>query len=170
MKLRIFTDGACSGNPGPGGWATLFALPERNEVISGHAVGTTNNRMELLAVIEGLEHAIEEGWDNDEMLVNGYSGIEIHSDSAYVVNALEKGWLTMWQKNHWQTSKGEPVKNYDLWQRLLRAMNSAKALNIDVAFVKVKGHNGVCLNEIVDTRARSEALIAKKEAEGYDCW
>jgi ribonuclease HI len=157
MKLRIFTDGACSGNPGPGGWAALFALEERNEVISGHDTATTNNRMELLAVLEGLKTMKEK--------FPCYDIIEVHSDSAYVVNALTKGWLATWKSNRWKTSTRDDVKNSDLWQELDKLLIQLRKM-YNITFVKVKGHDGVLLNEIVDVRARSESLIAKRESEG----
>lgn len=152
MRLRIFTDGACSGNPGPGGWAALFALDETNEVISGHEIETTNNRMELLAVVNGLAKSKE---------FKQYDVLEIHSDSAYVVNAITKQWLAKWKMNGWKTSTKENVKNYDLWKRLDALLAESCLLGRQVTFVKVKGHDGVLLNEIVDTRARSESIIAK---------
>lgn len=161
MKLRVFTDGACSGNPGPGGWATLFLYPEGRKVISGHSLETTNNRMELLAVVKALFYGLEDF---------KYESIEIHSDSAYVVNALTKGWLEKWQQGNWKTSKGEAVKNYDLWKRLLSYLSMAEKSNVSIKFVKVKGHDGNCFNELVDQEARRESNIAKKkvEAEGND--
>lgn len=152
MKLRIFTDGACSGNPGPGGWAVLFLHPEGRKVISGCSLETTNNRMELLAVAKALFYGLEDF---------KYDNIEIHSDSAYVINALTKNWLTRWQLNGWKTSKGEDVKNYDLWKRLLSYMSMAEEAGIVIKFVKVKGHDGNCFNELVDKEARREANIAK---------
>lgn len=158
MKLRIFTDGACSGNPGPGGWASLFALDETNEVISGHDTSTTNNRMELLAVIEGLKRALQK--------YTQYDVLEVHSDSAYVVNAITKQWLAKWKMNHWKTSTKEDVKNHDLWKQLDDLLISSRKAGKQITFIKVKGHDGVLLNEIVDTRARSESVIAKRKVEG----
>lgn len=157
MKLRIFTDGACSGNPGPGGWAALFALEETNEVVSGHETDTTNNRMELLAVVRGLTDALKK--------YKQYEMLEVHSDSAYVVNAIVKQWLVKWKMNGWKTSTKEDVKNHDLWKQLDDLLLSCTKSGKRVAFVKVKGHDGVLLNEIVDTRARSESMIAKKKVE-----
>ena len=155
-RLRIFTDGACSGNPGPGGWAVLFALDETNVVISGHDVSTTNNRMELMAVLEALNEAL--------MTYDSFSELEIHSDSAYVVNAVTKQWIQKWKKNGWKTTAKEQVKNSELWKELDGLLSMAK--NKTITFIKVKGHSGITLNEIVDVRARSESVIAKKEAEG----
>lgn len=158
MKLRIFTDGACSGNPGPGGWAALFALDETNVVISGHDTSTTNNRMELLAVVQCLKDAFER--------YKRYNVLEIHSDSAYVVNAITKQWLVKWKMNGWKTSTKEDVKNHDLWKQLDELLTKGRKAGKQITFVKVKGHDGVLLNEIVDARARSESVIAKKKVEG----
>ena len=158
MKLRIFTDGACSGNPGPGGWAALFALDETNEVISGHDASTTNNRMELLAVVEGLTNAMKKH--------KQYDVLEVHSDSAYVVNAITKQWLAKWKVNGWKTSTKEDVKNHDLWKQLNDLLLKGRKTGKQITFVKVKGHDGILLNEIVDTRARSESVIAKRKVEG----
>ena len=161
MKLRIFTDGACSGNPGPGGWATLLLLPEGNKMISGHAVETTNNRMELLAVVKALFYGMTD---------YKYNEIEIHSDSAYVVNAVMKDWLSVWQANGWKTSNKEAVKNSDLWKRLLSYMETAQRADVTVKFVKVKGHDGNYFNEMVDEKAREESNIAKKKVGDAEQW
>lgn len=156
MKLRIFTDGACSGNPGPGGWAALFTLPKENEMFSGNEKETTNNRMELLAVVKALGHAL---------VLGNYEEVEIHSDSAYVVNAIAKHWIDSWKMNGWKTIKGEQVKNNELWNTLAHQLEVARKESIKVTFVKVKGHSGNLFNEMVDERARNEALKAKKKVE-----
>lgn len=152
MITRIFTDGACSGNPGPGGWAAVFNGEESYEVISGYELCTTNNRMELIAVANALENALERGYDKR-------GRIEIHSDSAYVVNALTKGWLIKWKNNNWLTVKHEKVKNKDLWKRLLTYVGRSKN---KVSFVKVKGHSGNTFNEIADRHATEEVAKAQK--------
>ena len=157
MKLRIFTDGACSGNPGSGGWACLLALDEDNEITSGHELYTTNNRMELLAVIEGLKRAFDK---------QQYDVLEIHSDSAYVVNAITKQWLPKWKMNGWKTLTQDDVKNHDLWKQLDDLLIEGRKEKKRITFIKVKGHDGILLNEMVDLRARSESMIAKKKAEG----
>ena len=160
MKLRIFTDGACSGNPGPGGWASMFLFPLNCEYISGNEKNTTNNRMELLAVVKCLEKFISSycGTSFDE--------IEINSDSAYVVNAINQHWIERWQKENWKTTnKGNDVKNYDLWIRLLECFSTLEWLGVDVKFVKVSGHSGNVLNDLVDKMARNEREKAKGETE-----
>lgn len=138
-KVTIYTDGACSGNPGAGGWAAVLVYLENRKEISGYEPQTTNNRMELRAVIEALA-AVKEGWE-----------CEIYSDSQYVVNAVNQDWLTSWQASGWRTAGKSQVKNVDLWQKLLQEMQTHK-----VTFVKVKGHADVELNERCDELARAE--------------
>ena len=138
-KVTIYTDGACSGNPGAGGWAAVLIYLDKRKEISGFEPQTTNNRMELCAVIEALA-AVKTGWE-----------CEIYSDSQYVVDAVNQDWLTSWQMNGWRTAGKGEVKNVDLWQRLLEEMRTHK-----VTFVKVKGHADVDLNERCDQLARAE--------------
>lgn len=156
MKLRIFTDGACSGNPGPGGWAAIFNFLDCTKKLSGYEIETTNNRMELLAVVKSLKKVAD---IKAELLKDGYDEIEIHSDSAYVVNAVNKEWILNWKKNNWKTSKGEDVKNSELWKRLDVLLN----MDLRISFVKVKGHNGNMFNEMADEEARLNSEKAKKE-------
>lgn len=148
MRVRVFTDGACSGNPGPGGWSAVFNLEKGLKIISGYERETTNNRMELTSVIKAIEKARSKGYDE----------IEIYSDSSYVVNAVSKGWIELWQKKNWINSKNESVKNKDLWEKLIYLLGDKK---VSVSFFKVKGHNGNTFNEIADRRAREEVLKAK---------
>jgi ribonuclease HI len=143
VKTRIYTDGACSGNPGPGGWAAIILLATEIQKISGSERETTNNRMELKAAVEALKLAN----------ILNIKKVEIISDSAYLVNAINKGWITKWVVNKWRTVNGDPVKNKDLWIQLLSVINL-----LDVTFVKVKGHSGDLYNERVDK-------IAKREVE-----
>ena len=119
-KVSIYTDGACSGNPGPGGWAALLLYGTAKKEISGYVPDTTNNRMELLAVIEGLKAVKKE------------CRIAIYSDSAYVVNAINDGWLEGWQRTGWR--KGT-IKNKDLWLELIE-LNA----RLSPTYIKVKGH------------------------------
>lgn len=148
MKVRVFTDGACSGNPGPGGWAAVFSLSKGVKIVSGYERETTNNRMELTSVIKAIEKAASKGYDE----------IEIHSDSAYVVTAVSKGWIVLWQKKNWINSKNESVKNRDLWEKLISLLDDK---SLSISFFKVKGHSGNTFNEIADKRAREEVLKAK---------
>ena len=137
-KITIYTDGACSGNPGPGGWAAvLLATGHRREIYGGENQ-TTNQRMELRAVIEALKALKVTGWE-----------VEVYSDSAYVVNAFQQHWLENWQRNGWVNSKKDPVANQDLWKELLPLMRK----NL-VTLHKVKGHAGDENNERCDILAR----------------
>jgi ribonuclease HI len=136
-SVVIYTDGACSGNPGPGGWAAVLIYRDMTKEISGGESHTTNQRMELQAVCEALE-CLKEACE-----------VRLHSDSAYVVNCITQRWYVSWRKNGWRNSKGDPVQNQDLWERLLAAMSRHQ-----VHFEKVKGHAGVALNERCDELAR----------------
>lgn len=158
MKVRIFTDGACSGNPGPGGWGALFAFPHNTEKVSGGKRYTTNNEMELTAVVEALKIYI------DNHVLMEMDEIEINSDSAYVVNAINQGWIKQWQKTNWiTTTKGKPVRNCELWKKLVDLFSDLEWLNVKVTFIKVKGHSGNEFNELVDELAREEILKIKGE-------
>ena len=159
MKFRIFTDGACSENPGPGGWAAIMNLKEGQVVLKGYETSTTNNRMELMAVVEVLseimKHGIE-GFDKSK------DKIEVISDSAYVVNAINDKWTVKWRLNGWKTTKGKDVKNRELWEELTSLLMSFKSDGIKVSFVKVKGHDGNVFNEAADEIARKQVEIAKR--------
>lgn len=122
-EVVLYTDGACSGNPGNGGYAAILIYNGFEKVISGSEGDTTNNRMELLAVIKGLE-ALKES-----------CSVKVYTDSQYVVSAFNAGWIKDWVKRGWKTADKSPVKNVDLWQRLLSLLE--KHL---VEFIKVKGH------------------------------
>lgn len=133
----IYTDGACSGNPGPGGWGAVLLHKAQRKEISGGEKETTNNRMELMAAIAALEVLLEP------------CEVELYSDSAYLVNAFLKNWLANWQRNGWQTSKKQPVENKDLWQRLLGQASRHK-----INWHKVKGHADSVENNRCDQLAR----------------
>jgi len=136
--VTIYTDGACSGNPGPGGWAAIL-IPENNrdaEKRTGGEPHTTNNRMELTAALEALR-ALDEP-----------ASVTLHTDSAYLSNAFNEGWLDSWQENDWQTSSNDDVKNIGLWQALLQ-----EADRHDVEWVWVKGHADNELNNKADELA-----------------
>lgn len=138
-KVLIWTDGACSYNPGPGGWAAILKYGEAEKILSGGKESTTNNVMELTAVVEGL-NALKEKCD-----------VDIHSDSAYVVNAIEQGWLRNWKNNGFRTADKKPVKNKELWEELDLLLQKH-----DVKFVKVKGHADDENNNRCDELARKE--------------
>lgn len=137
-EVTIYTDGACSGNPGPGGWGAVLIYGEHKKEISGAKKETTNNEMELTAVIEGLK------------LLKEQCKVELYSDSAYVVNAFLNNWLESWKKNGWKTAGKKPVKNQELWEELDRLTSYH-----DVTFNKVKGHSDNELNNRCDFLATS---------------
>lgn len=137
-KVTIYTDGACSGNPGPGGWGTILMYKDIKKEISGGNKNTTNNVMELTAVIEGLK------------MLKFPCEVKIYSDSAYVVNAFTQKWIYGWLKNGWKTSNKEEVKNKELWQELYEF---TKIHNIE--FIKVKGHSDNEYNNRCDELARN---------------
>ena len=158
MKVRIFTDGACSENPGPGGWAVVFNTASECHTISGNEKLTTNNRMELRAVIEAFKRIIAK----EKKLKMSDFTYEIYSDSAYVVNTINNHWIEAWQKNNWQTTKREDVKNRDLWEEFSKLRKEARQLGILIDLIKVKGHSGNTFNELVDKLAKEESIKAKE--------
>ncbi len=137
-KVIIYTDGACSGNPGPGGWGAILMYKDNKKEISGGKKDTTNNVMELTAVIESLK------------LLKYPCEVELYSDSAYVVNGFEQGWIYNWVKNNWKTSGKDSVKNKELWQELYELTKTHK-----VKFNKVKGHSDNEYNNRCDELARN---------------
>lgn len=151
MKIRAFTDGACSGNPGPGGWASCILLKDCQKMFSGGAKETTNNRMELTSVIKAIQAAYKEEECKE---------IEIFSDSAYVVNAINSNWLAKWKGNDWKNSECKDIKNKDLWVELSEELELLSSFDINITIIKVKGHSGNFFNELVDK-------VAKKEVEKY---
>ena len=138
-ELKIYTDGACSGNPGKGGYCAILIYNVKEKIVSGSELDTTNNRMEFLAVIRGLQ------------TLKVPCSVELFSDSQYVIDAFNKGWITNWQKNDWKTSSKTQVKNRDLWEELLRLLS----IHL-VRFVKVKGHSDNEYNNRCDQIAVSE--------------
>ena len=122
--VNVYTDGACSGNPGKGGYCAILIYGDVEKVVSGFENNTTNNRMELLAVIKGLE------------ALKFPCKVNLYSDSNYVVEAFNQGWISQWQLNGWKTAGKKEVKNVDLWQDLISLVNIHQ-----VTFIKVKGHS-----------------------------
>lgn len=157
MKIRVFTDGACSGNPGPGGWAAIVHTFENMVVLKGYETNTTNNRMELMAVVEAAKKIVEGNVDGVDAKTDK---IEIHSDSAYVVNAINDKWTSKWKLNGWKTTKGNDVKNKDLWEMLISLLYRCKKERISIRFVKVKGHTGDPFNEMADKIAVEQSNVA----------
>jgi len=138
-EVEIFTDGACSGNPGPGGYGVILRYNGREKELSGGEAETTNNRMELTAAIEGLK-ALKESCK-----------VTLYSDSKYLVDAVNEGWVYKWEENGWMRTKREPALNPDLWDELLALMDEH-----EVTLVWVKGHDGHPENERCDKLAVME--------------
>ena len=144
-ELDIYTDGACSGNPGPGGWGVVLLYQGNRKELSGYQPETTNNRMELFAAIQRLS-ALKES-----CIVN------LYSDSSYLINAFEKHWIDNWQRNGWKTSTKQPVENQDLWKLLLIHVRKHQ-----VRFIKVKGHS----DNVNNNRCDEMAVAAIKNGRG----
>ena len=138
-QVTIYTDGACSGNPGPGGWGAILMYKEQKLELSGYEAHTTNNRMELLAPIQALARLKEP------------CEVSVYSDSAYLVNAFRQHWLDNWQKHNWVKSDKKPVENQDLWKKLLEYCAIHK-----IQWIKVKGHANNPYNNRCDELATGE--------------
>ena len=138
-QIEIYTDGACSGNPGPGGWGAVLVYNGKEKELSGSEKETTNNRMELTAVIMALN------------ALNQPCEVKLTTDSKYVCDAINKGWVYSWRKNGWKMSDKKPALNVDLWKELLSLLEKH-----EVEFIWVKGHNGHKYNEICDALAVKE--------------
>ena len=153
-ELIFYTDGACSGNPGEGGWAYVEVVPcnsgIKTNVVTGNKQKTTNNEMELTATYMALVKAYKEKAKQ----------VTIYCDSAYVVNAITKGWLLNWYENGWKTKEGKDIKNKHIWQKMFTLLYKKK---LNVIMVKVKGHKGDPLNELAD---RSAVKAKQKIMEG----
>lgn len=139
----VYTDGACSGNPGPGGWGAILSWNGKERELSGGEARTTNNRMEMKAVIEALK------------ALNRPCKVSVNSDSALIINAFQQRWVDGWMRRGWLKADKKPVENQDLWKELLEAMEPHQ-----VQWVKVKGHAGIPLNERADR-------LAVKAAEAF---
>ncbi len=147
-KVDLYTDGACSGNPGVGGWGAILIYNGHEKEVSGYNKDTTNNRMEIFAVIQGLKQ------------LNQPCEVTVYSDSAYVCNAFTEKWIDEWQANNWRTKSKDKVKNDDLWKLLLMQMEDHK-----VSFVKVKGHADNVYNNRCDKLATGEISKHNKPSE-----
>ncbi|MBX9860145.1 MAG: ribonuclease HI [Sphingomonas sp.] len=145
-KVEIFTDGACKGNPGPGGWGAVLRMGATEKELSGGEKLTTNNRMEMMAVVKALT------------ALNRPCAVTLSTDSRYVMDGLTK-WIHGWQKNGWKTADKKPVKNADLWQELLAAAKPHR-----IAWQWVKGHAGHPENERADKLASDAAVAASRGA------
>jgi len=145
-EITLYTDGACSKNPGPGGWAAVLDYKGNVKEISGYAEETTNNRMELMAVLKGL------------LALKEPCRVDVYTDSAYIHNAFSKGWVAAWQRNGWKTYNKKPVENQDLWKQIV---NLTKEHN--VLWHKVKGHADDERNIRCDRLAKHEIKKHQKQ-------
>lgn len=145
-EVILYTDGACSVNPGVGGWAYVLEFNGKQKKMAGAEKETTNNRMELMAVIEGLK-ALKESCK-----------VRLYSDSAYVINAFKNDWVTAWQLNNWKNSQKNPVLNRDLWEILIDLVSKHQ-----VIFNKVKGHADNELNNLCDKMAVEQVQLLKSQ-------
>jgi len=143
-EVEIYTDGACSGNPGPGGWAAILVASGREKEVSGGEESTTNNRMEMTAAIEALKK------------LNKPCAVRVYSDSAYLVNAFLQGWLSSWKMNGWKNSAKQQVSNMDLWLELDRL-----SMMHTISWFKVKGHSDHVFNNRCDALAVAEVTKLK---------
>src|SRR5579863_1523336 len=144
--VEIYTDGACSGNPGPGGWGAILRFGEVERELAGGEAPTTNNRMELMAAIAALE------------TLKRPCRVRLHTDSRYVMDGITR-WLPDWKRRQWRTADKKPVKNVELWRRLEAALERH-----DVHWVWVRGHSGHPENERADALARAAIIAARAEA------
>lgn len=149
--VEIYTDGACLGNPGPGGWSAILRYGVHEKELSGGEAHTTNQRMELLAAIKALE------------ALNRPCSVTLYSDSAYLINAFRQGWIDRWQRTGWRTRDRKDVENQDLWERLVELANLHT-----VEWTKVKGHAGHEENERCDRLAKEAAEAQRKAHEESD--
>ena len=140
------------------GWGAVFYTSRGQEIISGHEVETTNNRMELMAVVKALKQV-----KRVHKIGNTY---ELYSDSAYVVNAINSAWISKWRLNGWKTTKGEDIKNKDLWEEYLRVNANLIRRGVKIDIIKIKGHNGNAFNDHVDEVAKEEVKNARREIQG----
>lgn len=147
-QIFIYTDGSCLGNPGPGGWAALLVYRGQKKMISGNSHESTNNRMELTAVIKAMSQLKEP------------CAIELYTDSKYVMDGALQ-WMSNWKKNNWMNAKKQPVKNIDLWQALDDVQQRHQ-----INWHWVKGHSGHAENELVDDEARKQAELILEHSNG----
>lgn len=159
MLLKVYTDGSCSSNPGAGGFAFVVLSARNNELlkVSGCKSMTTNNYMELKAILSAMKHLKEYPVYNAKGNV-----IEVYSDSAYCINPINQGWLKSWKKLGWKTKKGEEIKNVELWKELEIILNKMRS---QVKFIKVKGHSGDKYNEMVNDLAQAATKRALERSK-----
>jgi len=157
LMIEIWTDGSCLGNPGPGGWASFLFCPTiKGKALCGYEVNTTNNRMELTAVVKGLSAL--------KTVSAGKFQVTVFTDSAYIVNCMQKKWYVKWKANNWKKGDKKPVANRDLWEALLLELDRVSSY-LTVQFKKVEAHVGIEHNEIADELANAQANYAKLKLE-----
>ena len=148
MQIKIYTDGACAGNPGPGGWAAIILQEKKTKELFGGERLTTNNRMELTAAIKGLEYC-----DSQEEKQLSLNEIKIYTDSIYLKEGITS-WINNWEKNDWKTSDKKNVKNVDLWKNLKDLTKSKQ-----IEWYWIKGHSGDPMNDLADKLAKEATPI-----------
>jgi ribonuclease HI len=148
MKIKIYTDGACVGNPGPGGWAAIILIENEKKELFGGEKLTTNNRMELTAAIKSLEY-----YDSQEGKQLSSKGIKIYTDSIYLKEGITS-WVNNWERNNWKTSDKKNVKNVDLWKKLQDLVKSKQ-----IEWRWIKGHSGDPMNDLADKLAKKATPI-----------
>ena len=148
MEIKIYTDGACIGNPGPGGWAAIILEENEKKELFGGEKLTTNNRMELTAAIKALEYC-----NNQEQKQRSLKNLKIFTDSTYVKEGITV-WINSWQKNNWKTSDKKNVKNVDLWKRLKELTQSTQ-----VEWIWIKGHSKDAMNDLADELAKKATPV-----------
>ena len=148
MEIKIYTDGACIGNPGPGGWAAIILEENEKKELFGGEKLTTNNRMELTAAIKALEYS-----NNQEQKQRSLKNLKIFTDSTYVKEGITV-WINNWQKNNWKTSDKKNVKNVDLWKRLKELTQSTQ-----VEWIWIKGHSKDSMNDLADELAKKATPV-----------
>jgi len=148
MQIKIYTDGACVGNPGPGGWAAIVLLESQKKELFGGEKLTTNNRMELTAAIKGLEYC-----NSQEGTQLSLNEIKIYTDSVYLKEGITI-WINKWEKNNWKTSDKKNVKNVDLWKKLKELVKTKQ-----IEWCWVKGHSGDSMNELADKLAKQATPV-----------
>lgn len=158
FKVNAWTDGACSGNPGVGGWGVVIEADGHEQMrISGYELESTNNRMELTAMLKAITSIISMSKKSDKKRAD----VVIMSDSAYVVNSISNGWLLKWSKNGWRTKQGA-VKNRELWEKTNELLSKARRMHCNIKLVKVKGHAGNEMNELADRLAVEARMYAEQ--------
>lgn len=146
MLIKAYTDGACSNNPGSGGYSSIILAQNKNYILCGYKNKTTNNEMELLAFCKTLQFISG---------ISAVSKIKLFSDSAYVVNSINLGWLENWKKNRYINGKGEKIKNLDIWLEIEKYLEYFEVSRIELAIIKIKGHSGNRNNELADKAAKA---------------